>query len=416
MSAILPNLAGAKWLTRPAAQRIFAALTADGHEVRIIGGAVRNALMGQAVREIDFATTATPDEVAALAAAAGLKTVPTGVDHGTLTVVVDGRGYEVTTLREDIETDGRHAVVRFGRDWTADAMRRDFTVNALSVDADGKVHDPVEGYADILGRRIRFIGDAGRRIAEDRLRILRFLRFSAEYGEEPVDEVGLLAAVRARDGLRELSAERIGNELRRLIVAPRAAEMISLMQDTGILGVVLAGVGYVGEFARFVRFEAAVGAAPQVAPRLAALAARIAEDVERITRRLRLTNAERDRMLAALAARGAFQPLPGQRAARASLYRLGEPAWRDGLGLAFAEATAPPEDAAWKALYDLPESWAVPRFPLSGRDVVGPLTPSGPGVGALLRSVEAWWIAQDFVPDELALRARLQQELAAAQQ
>ena len=286
MSTALPDLAGAEWLTRPAVRRIFAALTAGDHETRIIGGAVRNALMGDGVGEIDFATTATPDEVAALAAAAGLKSVPTGVDHGTLTVVVDGRGYEVTTLRQDIETDGRHAVVRFGRDWTSDAARRDFTVNALSVDADGTVHDPVSGYADILARRIRFIGDADRRIAEDRLRILRFLRFSAEYGEGTVDEAGLAAATRARDGLRELSGERIGNEMRRLIVAPRAVEMVAIMQETGILGIVLAGVGYVGQFARFVRFEAAVGALPQMPLRLAVLAARIGEDVERVTRRL----------------------------------------------------------------------------------------------------------------------------------
>ncbi len=417
MNPALPSLAGAAWLARPTTWRIFAALSASGHETRIIGGAVRNALMGQAVGEIDFATTATPDEVAALATAAGFKTVPTGIDHGTLTVVVEGRGYEVTTLRQDIETDGRHAVVRFGRDWTADAMRRDFTVNALSVDAEGTVYDPVGGYADILARRIRFIGDADRRIAEDRLRILRFLRFSAEYGDGTVDAAGLSAAIRGRDGLRELSGERIGNELRRLIVAPRAVEIVAIMQEAGILGVVLAGIGYVGQFGRFVAFEAAVGAAPQAPLRLAALAVRISEDVERITRRLRLTNAERDRMLVALAARSAFSPRPSERAAHAGLYRLGVAAWRDGLSLAFAAAGATaPEDAAWKALYHLPDNWAVPRFPLSGRDVVGPGTPAGPTVGAMLRSVEAWWIAQDFAPDERALRARLQQELAAAQQ
>ena len=371
--------------------------------------------MGDAVREVDFATTARPDEVAALAAAAGLKTVPTGVDHGTLTVVVDGRGYEVTTLRQDIATDGRHAVVRFGGDWTADAMRRDFTVNALSVDADGIVHDPVRGYPDILQRRIRFIGEADRRIAEDRLRILRFLRFGAQYGDGTVDPAGLAASVRARDGLRSLSGERIGNELRRLIVAPRAVEMVVIMQETGILGVVLAGVGYVAQFERFVRFEKAVGAEAGVPSRLAALACRITEDVERITGRLRLANAERDRIAAALAARTAFTPLPGGRAARAALYRLGQPAWRDGLSLAFAEGTAAPGDAAWKSLYDLPDTWAVPRFPLSGRDVIGSAMHSGPLVGAMLRSVEAWWIAQDFAPDERALRARLQQELASAQ-
>lgn len=415
MSAALPSLAGAGWLARPAAQRIFAALDAQGQETRIIGGAVRNALMGVPVHEIDFATTATPEEVMGLAAAAGLKTVPTGIDHGTLTVVAEGRGFEVTTLREDIETDGRHAVVRFGRDWTADAMRRDFTVNALSVDVAGTVHDPVGGYADILARRIRFIGDADRRIAEDRLRILRFLRFSAEYGEGAVDGTGLSAAIRGRDGLRELSAERIGNEMRRLVMAPRAAEIVGLMQEAGILGGVVAGVGYVGSFARLVRFEQAVGAEPHMPLRLAALVARVEEDVERVTGRLRLTNAERDRMLAALAARAVFTPLPGPRAARASLYRLGQPAWRDGLCLAFAEGTAAADDAAWTALHGLPDNWTIPRFPLSGRDIVGRTIPSGPAVGALLRSVESWWVAQDFVPDERALRARLQQELAAQQ-
>lgn len=416
MSAALPSLAAAEWLRAPATRRIFAALAAEGEETRIVGGAVRNALMGQAVGDIDFATTATPDKVAALAHAAGLKAVPTGVEHGTLTVVVDGRGHEVTTLREDVETDGRHAVVRFGRDWTADAMRRDFTVNALSVDAGGTVHDPVGGHRDILARRIRFIGDADRRIAEDRLRILRFLRFTAEYGVEPIDAAGLGAAIRARDGLRALSRERIGHEMRRLVAAPRAAEILAVMQDAGILGVVLGGVAYTGQFARFVRFERAAGMDVSVPRRLAVLAARIGEDVERVTHRLRLTNGERDRMLAALAARAAFSPLPSPRAAHAALYRLGDPAWRDGLGLAFAGATAAPDDAAWKALHDLPDTWPVPRFPLSGRDVIGASAAPGPAVGALLRSVEAWWIAQDFAPDEAGLRARLQQELAAMQQ
>ena len=419
MNAALPSLAGADWLTQAPVRRIFAALAAGPpghHETRIIGGAVRNALMGVAVSEIDFATTATPEEVAALGAAAGLKTVPTGIDHGTLTIVVEGRGYEVTTLREDIETDGRHATVRFGRDWTADAMRRDFTVNALSVTADGRVHDPVGGYADILARRIRFIGDADARIAEDRLRVLRFLRFTAQYGEGALDPAGLKAAIRARDDLRALSGERIGNEMRRLIVAPRAVEMITIMQEIGILGVVTAGVGYVGELARLARFEAAVGAPPEVATRLTVLTARVDEDVVRITGCLRLTNAERDRMAAALRARPAFSPLPGMRGARATLYRLGQPAWRDGLALAFATSAAPAEDQAWAALYALPDTWDVPRFPLSGRDIVGRAIPAGPAVGAILRSVEAWWIAQDFAPDEQALRARLQQELAGAQQ
>jgi poly(A) polymerase len=416
LSAALPSLDGAEWLTRSAVRRLFTALVAEGQETRIVGGAVRNALMGDPVGEIDFATTATPDKIVALAKAAGLKSVPTGIDHGTVTVVVDGRGYEVTTLREDVATDGRHAVVRFGRDWTADAMRRDFTVNALSVDADGTVHDPVGGYADVLARRIRFIGAADQRIAEDRLRILRFLRFSAEYGDGTVDAAGLAAVTRARDGLRTLSGERVGNEMRRLLVAPRAVEIVGIMQETGILGIVLAGVGYLAQFARLERFERTVAAKATVPLRLAALSASVAEDVERVTGRLRLTNAERDRMHAALAAHSAFRPLPGARAARASLYRLHPEAWRDGLALAFTESTAAPEEPVWKALHELPDHWTIPHFPLSGRDVVGMATPSGPAVGALLRSVEAWWIAQDFAPDERALRSRLQQETAAAQQ
>jgi poly(A) polymerase len=416
MGAAPPNLAGAEWLVAPATQRVFAALAPGGHETRIVGGAVRNALMGQAVSDIDFATTARPEEVMALSAAAGLKAVPTGIEHGTVTLVVDGRGHEVTTLREDIETDGRRAVVRFGRDWTADALRRDFTVNALSVGADGTLYDPIGGYPDVVGRRIRFIGDADSRIAEDRLRVLRFLRFTAQYGEGAIDAEGLAAAIRARDGLRALSGERIGNEMRRLVVARRAGEIAAVMEETGILGVVLAGVGYVAQFARFVEFETAIGAAGEIPRRLAVLAVRVAEDVERLTRRLRLSNAERDRMSAALLARPAFSPMPGGQTARAALYRLGEVAWRDGLCLAFAEANAMPGDAAWARLYQLPDVWKPPRFPLSGRDVVGARAPAGPIVGAVLRSVEAWWIAQDFAPDEGALRARLQQELAAAQQ
>ena len=415
MTGSPPSLAGADWLDAPPVRRVFAALQAGGAEARVVGGAVRNALIGRPVGEIDFGTTATPETVAALAEAAGIKAVPTGVEHGTLTLVVDGRAYEVTTLREDIETDGRHAVVRFGRDWRADAVRRDFTVNALSVDRDGNVHDPVGGYADILARRVRFIGDADRRIAEDRLRALRFFRFSAELGVGPLDEAGLAATIRARNELRDLSGERVGNEMRRLIVAPRADEVLVAMQDAGILGVVLAGMGYVAQFARLALFERAVAAAPAAPRRLAALACRIEEDVSRLTERLRLTNAERDRMLAGLAARGSFRPLPDTRAARAALYRCGEVAWRDGLCLALADGTAPADAPAWRDLYGLPDRWTAPKFPLGGRDVVGRAIPPGPGVGTVLREVEAWWIGEDFAPDEAALRRRLQEMMASVQ-
>jgi tRNA nucleotidyltransferase/poly(A) polymerase len=412
MTEILPNLANADWFQARGVGAVFALIAGGGEEARVIGGAVRNALLAAPVREVDFATTATPDKVTALAGAAGIKVVPTGIDHGTVTLVVEGRGFEVTTLRQDIATDGRHAVVRFGRDWTADAMRRDFTVNALSADASGVVHDPIGGLADIRARRIRFIGDPAERIAEDRLRILRLFRFHAEYGEGDIDAAGLSAAIRARNDLRDLSAERVGQEMRRIVVASRAVEVATLMQESGILGVVFGGIGYLAQFGKMVRASTAAKAPVHPAPRFAALGCRVAEDALRLTERLRLTNAERDRMLATLSAARAFAPFPDEPGQRRALYELGEPAFRDGVFQGFAWASEP-AGPVWKELYHLPDRWQAPVFPLSGRDVTD--VPRGPAIGALLRAVEAWWIEQDFAPDEAALRARLQQMIAGQQ-
>ena len=414
MTSNLPSLAGAEWFAASAVRNIFAMLEGSGEEVRVVGGAVRNALMERPVREVDFATTAPPDKITALANAAGIKAVPTGIEHGTVTLVIGGRGFEVTTLREDIETDGRRAVVKFGRDWEADARRRDFTVNSLSVDSAGTIHDPADGYPDIVARRIRFIGDADQRIAEDRLRILRLFRFHAEYGEGAIDAAGLSAAIRAREGLRELSAERIGLEMRRIVVAPRTAETVTLMQEVGVLTIVLGGVGYLGQFARAVHGEAAADATPVPATQLAALACRVEEDALRITERLRLSNVERDRILATIAAARSFAPLPHVREARRVLYQLGPEAYRDGAIHAFAWTGTPQDPQAWRALYRLPATWTPPTFPLGGRDIIGRGL-AGPAVGELLRAIEAWWIEQDFGPDEAALRTRLQQMMAEAQ-
>jgi poly(A) polymerase len=415
MSTAPKSLVGAYWLAAHAVQSVFAALDRDGDEARVVGGAVRNALMDLPVVDVDFATTATPEIVARRAEAAGFKVVPTGIEHGTLTVVAGGHGYEVTTLREDIETDGRHAVVRFGRDWLADAGRRDFTVNTLSVDAKGTVYDPLAGYDDIVARRIRFIGDPDQRIAEDRLRILRFFRFHAQYGNGALDRDGLSASIRGRDGLRALSAERIGQEMHRLAVAEGAVETVSVMQDAGILPIVLGGVAFVGPLRRLVGFEAATGLAPIVPLRLAAIGCRIEEDVLRLAERFRLANAERDRMLRAVSAINGLLSLAAERAARRKLYRLGVEAYRDGIALAFAWGAAPFDDPSWRDLFALPDRWHAPAFPLGGRDVIGETPLRGPSVGTVLRAVETWWIDNDFVPDEPALRARLQQMVEAAQ-
>jgi tRNA nucleotidyltransferase/poly(A) polymerase len=415
MTTAPTSLADASWLAAHAVKSVFAALDGDGDETRVVGGAVRNALMGIPVVDVDFATTATPDIVARRAEAAGFKVVPTGIEHGTLTVVAGGHGYEVTTLREDIETDGRHAIVRFGRDWLADAGRRDFTVNALSVDATGTVYDPLAGYDDIVARRIRFIGDPGQRIVEDRLRILRFFRFYAQYGKGDLDRDGLSASIRARDGLRELSAERIGQEMRRLAGAPGAVETLTVMQDSGIAPIVLGGVAYIGPLRRMAVFEAANGLAPVVALRLAALGCRIEEDVLRLAERFRLANTERDRMLRAVAAINGLLSGPTENIARRRLYLLGEEPYRDGVVLAFAWGGATPDDPAWRELFGLPDRWKAPAFPLGGRDVLSATALRGPSIGAVLKALEAWWIESDFSVDEPALRARLQQMAQAAQ-
>jgi tRNA nucleotidyltransferase/poly(A) polymerase len=415
MTAPLPSLAGADWLAAPGVRRVFAALNRDGDEARIVGGAVRDALAGRAVGDIDFATTALPDRVAARAAEAGLKPVPTGIEHGTLTLVADGVPYQVTTLREDVETDGRHAVVRFGRDWEADARRRDFTVNALFADATGTVHDPLGGFPDIAARRVRFIGDADQRIAEDRLRILRFFRFNAEFGAGAYDPAGIAASIRGRDGIRALSAERIGQEMRRLAVAARAPEALGLMQDCGILPVILAGVAYLGPLAALIAFEAAAGVAPTVPLRLAAAGCRIEEDAERIGERLKLTNAERGLMRDAVGAARRAPPPGDEKAARRFLYDLDEPAFRGAVALAYAWSGGGADVAAAADLYRLPERWPRPRFPLGGRDALGAGASHGPAIGAFLKQLEAWWIAEDFAPDADMLRSRLQRMIAAAQ-
>jgi len=404
------DLSSAPFLTDPLVKKVLALLSSDGEEARVVGGAVRNHLMGLPDwGDIDIATTALPEEVVRRAEAGGLKTAPTGIEHGTVTVIGHHRIAEVTTLRVDVETDGRRATVRFGRDWEADAERRDFTMNALSVDAHGRLHDTVGGLADIRARRVRFIGSADRRIAEDRLRVLRFFRFHAAYGEGAPDVVGLDAAIRARQTLGALSAERIGIEMRKLVVARRAADTIALMQESGILPLVVAGVADLVAFRRFCLFFGGEG---PPALRFAVAFARIAEDVERIARRFRLSGKERDRMLTAIAAHQVLQAGEGA-GDRANLYRLGREAFADGLAYGAALGRIPGEVALgrMKAV----EGWTVPSFPLSGRDVVEQGVDRGPRVGVLLRNIERWWIAEDFAPDADALRRRLQMMVAAQQ-
>jgi poly(A) polymerase len=401
-----PSLAGAEWLKRGETSAVFAALSASGIDTRVVGGAVRNALLGLPVIEaVDLATTAEPERVMALAEEAGLKAVPTGIDHGTVTVIADGLPFEVTTLRRDVETFGRHAKVAYTTSWEEDAKRRDFTLNALYADRDGKVFDPLGGYDDLAAGRVRFIGDAEARIKEDFLRILRFFRFHAYYGKGDMDAAGLKAAVKLRAGLEQLSAERVAGELRRILVAPQAARAVDALYDYGLLTGVLGGVPRLGRFERLVAIGAANALAPDASLRLAALAVFVEEDVARLAERLRLSNAEQA-VLALAAEKGLVAGLPEETAAKSALYRLG-PSYRSALLLAWLDSDASPDDPEWRKALALPVRWQAPSFPIGGNDVMTFGELKGPEIGELLKVLEQDWIASGFAlgRDELLARA-----------
>ncbi len=396
------RLPDAGWLDAPALAHVLAVLNRDGEEARVVGGAARNALMGLPLSDIDIATTAVPEEVMRRAAAAGLKAVPTGIDHGTVTLVVDGAPFEVTTLRQDVETFGRKAKVAFGRDWKVDAERRDFTMNALSISPDGVVHDYVGGLADLKARRVRFIGDPARRIVEDYLRILRFFRFQASYAHGAPDAAGLHACIVARDGLRTLSRERVRAELMKLLVAPFAVPTLVVMAETGFIELLLGGVPLLASFANMIKVEEAAGVAPDAVRRLAAIGVFIAEDAERLRARLRLFNAEHERLTAMAHRWWQLSPELGE-AAKALLYRLGPTHYVDRVLIAWTRSPRGAADPAWRDLATLPARWTAPAFPLKSADLMARSVPKGPALGEALRAAEEAWIAAGFPQDEAAL-------------
>jgi poly(A) polymerase len=392
-------------LTRGPAGAVLAVLDRDGEEARIVGGAVRNGLLGVPPGDIDIATTALPDEVIRRTTAAGFRPVATGIEHGTVTVVADGVPFEVTTLRQDIETYGRRAKVVFGRDWRLDAQRRDFTINALFLSRDGAIHDYVGGGADLAAHRVRFIGDPATRIAEDYLRILRFFRFHASYGEGAPEPAGLAAGIRARERIASLSRERVRMELVKLLVAPRAGPTLVVMTEAGILGLVLGGVPLVGSFTRMEAIEAASGLAPVACRRLGALAVFIGEDAERLAQRLRLSNAETERLASMAQAWWQLSAAAGERALRALLYQFGEQRFGDRVALAWSRAQASPADPAWHRALTLPQRWKPPTFPLKAADLIARGVAKGPALGNALAAAEAAWVAADFPREAAALAA-----------
>jgi poly(A) polymerase len=401
----------------PETRAVMAALTADRSEARFVGGCVRDAVARRPVGDIDIATKEPPERVIELLQAAGIRAIPTGIEHGTVTAVIGDRHFEITTLRIDVTTDGRRAKVAFTDDWTADAARRDFTINTLSCTPAGDIFDPFDGLPDLAHGRVRFVGNAAERIKEDGLRLLRFFRFYATYGRPPPDADALAACRTLAPMLDTLSGERVRDELLRTLMAPEPAEVINLMRGERVLERILPEAGDVGRLRALAWLETKAVRIASVAPepirRLAALVKTDKEGAERVAQRLRLSNQESERLVALAAPPADVTPEFDTRARRRALHRLGADAVRDLALLAWAgEVAITPHgpkgrNAAWVALLGEADAWRPLALPLKGRDALALGVPAGPRVGALLAEVEAWWEDGDFRAGRKECLARL---------
>lgn len=393
-----------------ATRAVMEALETRGYAgcARFVGGCVRNSLLGQPIDDIDIATTLTPDQVTEALEAAGIKVVPTGVDHGTVTAVSEGRSFEITTLRRDVSTDGRRAVVAFTQNWEEDAVRRDFRLNALYADGEGRIFDPTgQGVADARAGRIVFVGDAMTRIREDYLRILRFFRFQAWYGRGEPDAAALAACKALKGMLSGRAAERTQKELLKLLAAPDPGAALRLMAATSVLSAVLPQVKALTRFENLVKIESEHFFDIDPELRLASLLPDDVKVAEDTAERLRLSNALKDRLIAAAGREPRIVSWMSPRETRRAVYRLGGRTFGDRVKLAWAASDRPATANQWRALIPLAETWTPPVFPLTGEDVINAGVPKGPMVGQVLREVEDWWIDLDFIDDKLAAVERL---------
>jgi len=392
--AALQRLKDAPWLRDPATQKIFALLDGERGKTRAVGGAIRDTLVDheREATEIDFATELLPREVMRRAGEAGVAAYPTGIEHGTITLKVDDRVAEVTTLREDIETDGRHAVVRFGWGWTRDAERRDFTMNALYSDMEGELFDPINGVEDCLSGAVRFIGDANKRIAEDKLRVYRFFRFTASHGHEQFDEDGLVAVHKAAGDLHNISAERVGNEMRRMLALPRIARTLETMAQTGVLNLPPDLLERMGTYERRAH-------KPNTMSRMALLVQSLGSKT--VKKRWRLSNDEIGAAEAILLA-----------AKLITDFRINEAAYRFPAHLSDAVEVAATfagwTEAGKSAIVEHLRTVDVPKFPVSGNDLLQTGMRPGPRIGAELDRLEQKWIQSGFKLDRNALLSILQ--------
>lgn len=399
------------WVISAPVRRVMTALEAGRPGcARFVGGCVRNALIGEPVADIDIATQLTPDVVERVMLAAGVAVHRTGIEHGTLTVVASHQPFEVTTLRRDVETDGRRAVVAFTEDWSEDAQRRDFRINALYANADGEVFDPTGGgLADAASRRIVFVGNPETRIREDYLRILRFFRFNAWYGRADPDADGLAACARLKDGLETISPERLWMELKKLLGAAQPLAALRAMEATGVLAQVLPAVAGLALLERVCETELASGAKPDPLLRFLSLFPADDDVIASVARDLKMSNAERDRLVFATRDETPIDPAMSPADMRRALYRIGPQVFADRARLLWADSgvVAGGDAAGWPALISAAQKWERPILPVTGEDILSSGVAGGPGVGAAIRRLEAAWVESDFSLSRAALLSLL---------
>lgn len=404
------TIGAAPWMALPETQAVIAALEARGGPgcARFVGGCVRNTLIGKPIDDVDIATVLTPDEVIQALGAARLRSIPTGVDHGTVTALSGGHPYEITTLRRDVSTDGRRAVVAFTQDWSEDAQRRDFRFNALYADIQGRIYDPTgEGIGDAREGRVVFVGDAETRIREDYLRILRFFRFHAWYGRDEADHDAQAACEALKGGIETLAAERIQKEVLKLLAAEDPRPALRLMAATGVLSAILPVVESLARLEGLITIESEQLFENDPELRLAALIPGDPEVAEQVADDLRLSNAQKERLVQAVGQSPRLVSWMSPREIRRAVYALGPKAFSDRVKLAWAASDRSAATPQWRGLLALGESWTPPAFPLTGDEVLKAGVPKGPLVGQVMREVELWWIDQDFIEDRFSIIERL---------
>jgi poly(A) polymerase len=391
------------------AQRILEVLNSVEPDcARFVGGCVRDALLKAPMGDIDIATKLLPDAIIAACEGAGLQTVPTGIRHGTITALVDGKGFEITTLRKDIATDGRHAVVAFTDDWHEDAARRDFTMNALYLDAEGTVLDPTgQGVEDAKAGNLVFVGDPDQRILEDHLRILRYFRFAARFSKGQLEGPALAACGRHAQAITELSVERVWQELKKILAAPDPRFALAGMAQSGVLSVVLPEATGTERFQSLVAIDTSAFLDPDPIQRLMALLPRDVGSVSAFSERLKLSKAESDRLKIWASDTTHLVSYLSARDVRKALYWMGNSLYRDRVRVAWADDMEPRRMTQWRTLLAFESGFVAPRFPIDGVQVIEAGARPGPAVGAILTEVERWWVDNDFIDDELSLIERL---------